>query len=150
MSLLVLVHHGDAVGPDVDPMRPLSSVGSAATERLAAVAAARGVKPDVDLAQRETSCATDRESCSGKRAIRWRRSPRSAGCSRTIRHSGYVIVSRAKQRAILIVGHMPYLPRLLALMTAHARGNADRISAARMRRARNRSEKWKEIWRLEG
>ena len=47
LSLLVLVHHGDAVGPDVDPMRPLSSVGRAATDRLAAAAAKRGVKPDV-------------------------------------------------------------------------------------------------------
>jgi len=44
--LLILVHHGDAVGPEVDPMRPLSSVGRAATERLARDAMARGVKPD--------------------------------------------------------------------------------------------------------
>jgi phosphohistidine phosphatase SixA len=34
MSLLILVHHGDAVGPEVDPMRPLSSAGRAATDRL--------------------------------------------------------------------------------------------------------------------
>ena len=47
MSFLLLVHHGDAVGPGVDPMRPLSSVGRAATERLAGLAAQRGVKPDV-------------------------------------------------------------------------------------------------------
>ena len=62
MSLLVLVHHGDAVGPDVDPMRPLSSVGRAATERLAAVAAATRRQAGCDLAQRQTSGAADRRA----------------------------------------------------------------------------------------
>src|SRR5947207_15583842 len=47
MSLIILVHHGDAVGPDVDPMRPLSSVGRAATESVAALAAQHGARPDV-------------------------------------------------------------------------------------------------------
>src|SRR3954447_20572544 len=47
MPLLLLVHHGDAVAPGIDSMRPLSAVGRAATERLASAAARRGVKPDV-------------------------------------------------------------------------------------------------------
>ena len=46
MRQIVLVHHGDAVGPDVDPMRPLSTLGRAATDRIASAAALRGVKPD--------------------------------------------------------------------------------------------------------
>src|SRR6186713_3616454 len=45
--MLLLVHHGDAVGPAVDPMRPLSERGSAASTALAAAAASRGVKPDL-------------------------------------------------------------------------------------------------------
>src|SRR5438046_8946123 len=44
---LYLVHHGDAVGPDVDPQRPLSNVGRAGVDRLAAATAARGVKPQI-------------------------------------------------------------------------------------------------------
>ena len=44
---LVLVHHADAVGPEVDPQRPLSMVGRFDVERLAAAAAAKGVKPAV-------------------------------------------------------------------------------------------------------
>ena len=44
---LYLVHHGDAVGPDVDPMRPLSDRGREAVARLAAAAARHGAKPDV-------------------------------------------------------------------------------------------------------
>jgi phosphohistidine phosphatase SixA len=39
--LLILVHHGDAVGPEVDPMRPLSSVGRPPRTDLHAAACAR-------------------------------------------------------------------------------------------------------------
>ena len=45
IRMILLVHHGPAVGPEIDPMRPLSSVGRAATERLAAAVAQRGVQP---------------------------------------------------------------------------------------------------------
>src|SRR5213593_2356596 len=45
--ILYLVHHGDAVGPDVDARRPLSAVGRADVDRLAAKAAALGAKPAV-------------------------------------------------------------------------------------------------------
>ena len=45
--MLYLVHHGDAVGPDVNPMRPLSDRGRAEVDRLARQAAERGAKPDV-------------------------------------------------------------------------------------------------------
>jgi len=45
--LLLLVHHGDAVGPEIDARRPLSAAGLAGVDRIAAQAAARGVKPQV-------------------------------------------------------------------------------------------------------
>src|SRR5216110_3518968 len=44
---LYLVHHGDAVGPDIDTRRPLSLTGRAAVARLAAQAAAKGASPSV-------------------------------------------------------------------------------------------------------
>ena len=44
---LFLVHHGDAVGPEVDPRRPLSPAGRDAVERLAAAAASKGAEPSV-------------------------------------------------------------------------------------------------------
>ena len=44
---LVLVHHADAVGSEVDPQRPLSMAWRFEVERLAAAAAAKGVKPTV-------------------------------------------------------------------------------------------------------
>jgi hypothetical protein len=45
--LLFLVHHGDAVGPGIEPSRPLSPEGREAVKRLAEGAAARGTKPAV-------------------------------------------------------------------------------------------------------
>ena len=45
--MLYLVHHGEAVGPEVDPMRPLSDRGRAEIDLLAQSAAARGVMPAV-------------------------------------------------------------------------------------------------------
>ena len=43
---VVLVHHADAVGPDVDPQRPLSPRGLAQAGALADAARAFGVRPD--------------------------------------------------------------------------------------------------------
>ena len=44
---LYLVHHGDAVPPDVDPQRPLSAEGRVGVEQVAGAAAQRAVKPAV-------------------------------------------------------------------------------------------------------
>jgi phosphohistidine phosphatase len=40
-----LLHHADAVGPEVDPQRPLSADGAARAERLAELARTRGCAP---------------------------------------------------------------------------------------------------------
>ncbi len=40
-----LLHHADAVGPDINPQRPLSSAGVEHAERLATLAQARGTGP---------------------------------------------------------------------------------------------------------
>src|SRR4051812_18158167 len=116
MSLLLLVHHGDAIGPGLDPMRPLSSIGLAATERLAGLAAGRGVKPDLIWH-------------SGKLRARQRAEQYWKACNPFAPMSaerGLLpddppdwIRDRltGETRSILIASHMPYLPRLLALLT---------------------------------
>lgn len=43
--MVVLVHHAEAVGPSIDPQRPLTAAGRLHAERLAREAASRGVKP---------------------------------------------------------------------------------------------------------
>jgi phosphohistidine phosphatase len=144
MSLLILVHHGDAVGPDIDPMRPLSSVGRAATERIAAVAAQRGARPDViwhsgKLRARQTA------------ECYWKACNPFAGMSA---ERGLLpddppqwIADRVagETRSILVASHMPYLPRLLALLAPGA--SAFPLHGCVALEADG--DGWKEIWRLE-
>jgi len=146
MSLLILVHHGDAVGPDVDPMRPLSSVGRAATERLAGIAAQRGVKPDViwhsgKLRARQTAelfwkACNPLAPLSAERGLlpddppQWIRD-RLAG----------------ETRSILLASHMPYLPRLLALLTGDRSRSDFPLNGCVALEVDG--DRWKESWRLE-
>ena len=149
MSLLVLVHHGDAVGPDVDPMRPLSSTGRAATERLASAAAARGLKPDAiwhsgKLRARQTAeifwkVCNPFALLTAERVLlpddppQWMRD----------RLSG-------ETRRILMVGHMPYLPRLLAMLTAQQSSTHAVPFPLHGCVALDPDDgQWKELWRLE-
>ena len=114
---LVIVHHGDAVGPEIDPQRPLSERGRLDVERLATDAAARGVKPAViwhsgKLRAKQTAEAFWR-ACnpfaefSATRDLQPDDSPERM-CDRL----------RGESRDILIAGHYPHLPRLLTLLLA--------------------------------
>jgi phosphohistidine phosphatase len=143
--LIVLVHHGAAVGPQVDPMRPLSSVGRAATERLAVAAAARGVRPDViwhsgKLRARQTaecfwSACNPLAPMTAERGLLPDDPPSWIGD----RLSG-------ETRRVLIAGHMPYLPRLLALLTRHD-GSFPLNGCVALDMD---GEVWKELWRMDG
>src|SRR3954452_3680529 len=112
---LYLVHHGDAIGPQIDARRPLSEQGRHDVERLAAEAAARGVKPDViwhsgKLRARQTaecfwSACNPLAPMTAERGLLPDDPPSWIG-DRLI----------GETRRVLIAGHMPYLPRLLALL----------------------------------
>ena len=147
MSLL-LVHHGDAVGPNVDPMRPLSSIGRAATERLAGLAAGRGVKPDLiwhsgKLRARQTA-ELYWKACNPFAAITAERGLLPDDPPQWI-HDRLV----GETRSVLIAGHMPYLPRLLASLIGardEARGGFPRNGCVALEAD---GDRWKEMWRLE-
>lgn len=116
-----LVHHGEAVGPDVDPQRPLSASGAASCRRLAAACAARGARPAVvwhsgKLRARQTAEQFWREcnplaEFSAVRGLQpgdppeWMRD----------RLSG-------DPRDVMLVGHVPNMPRLMRLLLT---GNDD-------------------------
>ena len=149
MSLLLLVHHGDAVGPDVDPMRPLSSAGRAATERLAAAAARKGAKPDAvwhsgKLRTRQTaelfwSACNPLASFSAERGLQPDDPPRWI-------HDQLA----GETRSILIAGHMPFLPRLLASLVGERRESSMLSFPLHGCVALEADgDRWKEIWRLE-
>src|SRR5437762_5502006 len=120
--MLFLVHHGDAVGPDVDARRPLSDTGRAAVEHLAAAAAARGAKPAVvwhsgKLRARQTAQAFWR-ACNALAQFSATRDLQPDDPPEWIRDR-----LRGEPRDILIAGHYPHLPHLLSLLLASARSD---------------------------
>jgi phosphohistidine phosphatase len=112
----VLVHHGEAVGPEIDPRRPLSPWGREAVERLAAEAAGRGVKPAViwhsgKLRAKETAEAFWR-ACNPFAEFSATRDLQPEDPPEWMRDR-----LRGESRDVLIAGHYPHLPRLLNLLS---------------------------------
>jgi phosphohistidine phosphatase len=119
--VLFLVHHGDAVGPDVDPMRPLSVRGRVEVDMLAQKAAARGAKPDViwhsgKLRARQTAEAYWKH-CNPLAAF-----SASRGLQPTDPTNWIVDSLAGETKNVLLAGHFPHLPRVLGRLTT---GNPD-------------------------
>jgi phosphohistidine phosphatase len=147
--MILLVHHGDALNPGVDPSRPLSARGLGDVARLAEQAAARGVKPDViwhsgKLRARQTAEAYWR-ACNPL-------APFSA--TRGLLPDDPPIWMRdqlaGENRCIVVVGHMPHMPRLLRLLVTgdadDARVNFPQHGCVALEAD---GDRWKEVWRLE-
>lgn len=143
-----LVHHGEAVGPDVDPRRPLSPYGRTAVERLAADAAAKGVKPGVvwhsgKLRAKQTAEAFWR-ACNALAAFSAARNLQPADPPEWMRDQ-----LRGETRDILVAGHFPHLPRLFALLLNDAAA-AERFPPHGIvaLETKDGGESWKEGWML--
>jgi phosphohistidine phosphatase len=116
---LFLVHHADAVGPGVDPQRPLSVRGLAQAAWLAEEARGRQARPAViwhsgKLRSRQTAEAFLR-ICNPSASFRATRG--------LLPDDPIVWVENAvalEDRDLLVVGHIPHLPAL-----ARALGAAD-------------------------
>ena len=140
---VVLVHHGEAVGPEVDPRRPLSPWGREAVERLARDAAARGVKPAVvwhsgKLRAKETAEAFWR-ACNPFAEFSATRDLQPEDPPEWIRDR-----LRGESRDILLAGHYPHLPRLLALLLDTASFPQNGVVALR---SDDEGETFSEEWR---
>ena len=146
---LFLVHHGDAVGPDLDPRRPLSERGRGHVVRLAAEAEARGVRPTVvwhsgKLRARQTAEAFWR-ACNALAELSATRDLQPDDPPAWIRDR-----LSGETRDILIAGHFPHLPRLLTLLLGDAGATAGEFPlhgvVALTSDAAGRT--WKEAWRI--
>jgi phosphohistidine phosphatase len=146
--VLYLVHHGDAVGPDVDPRRPLSEQGREHVASLASEAAARGARPDVvwhsgKLRARQTAEAFWR-ACNALAAFSATRDLQPEDPPEWIRDR-----LRAETRDILIAGHYPHLPRLFTILTApEVRPSFPQHGLVAMQ-TDDEGKSWKELWRIE-
>ena len=148
MSLLYLVHHGDAVGPDEDPRRPLSLIGRAEVARLAGLAALRGAKPAVvwhsgKLRARQTAQEYWR-ACKALAEFSATRDLQPEDQPMWIRDR-----LRAEPRDIMLVGHFPHMPSLLQLLTGDAARARFPQHGMVALQTPDEGETWTEVWRLE-
>jgi phosphohistidine phosphatase len=143
--MIYLVHHADAVGPEVDSQRPLSDAGRAHAERLATRVASRGVKPVAvwhsgKLRARQTAEAFWR-ACNPLAefaAIRGLQ-PTDPPDEITARLAG-------ETREVMLVGHMPSLPRMLQTLT---RSDEAAFPQHGIVALHGEGDGWVEKWRLE-
>ena len=148
--VLYLAHHGVAVGPEVDPRRPLSPVGLANVERLASQAAARGAKPAVvwhsgKLRAKQTAEAYWR-ACNALAEFSATRDLQPDDPAQWIRDR-----LRGETRDILIAGHVTHLPRLLSLLVVGGEAGVEfPINGVVALTTEDAGETWKEVWRLKG
>jgi len=146
---LYLVHHGDAVGPDVDLRRPLSPEGRQAVVALGAAAAARGARPAVvwhsgKLRARQTAEEFWR-ACNALASFSATRDLQPDDPPAWMRDR-----LRGETSDILITGHYPYLPRLLTLLLT-GQDNASIVFPPHgivALRTGDQGDSWEEVWRL--
>ena len=143
---LFLVHHGDAVGPDVDPQRPLSAHGRQSVERLAADVAARGAKPAViwhsgKLRAKQTAEAFWR-ACNPFAEFSATHDLQPGDPPDWVRDR-----LRRESRDILIAGHYPHLPGLLGMLMGGSRTFPQHGVVALV--TEDEGASWTEEWRIE-
>lgn len=148
--MIYLVHHGDAVGPEVDPMRPLSERGRGAVLLLADQSARRKVKPEViwhsgKLRARQTAEAFWKvchpfATMSAQRGLQ----PSDPPSWMRDRLSG-------ETRELMLVGHMPNVLRLLRLLIGEDEDSSPvTFPLHGIVALEQDGDRWSEAWRLEG
>jgi phosphohistidine phosphatase len=145
--MVYLVHHADAVGPEVDAQRPLSAAGRAHAEALARECAARGVAPQAVWHSGKLRARQTAESfwrlCNPLATFEAIRGLQPGDPPAWIRDR-----LLEEDRDVMIVGHMPHLPAALALLTADT--NAIGFPPHGIVALEADGGRWKERWRLAG
>ena len=143
--MLYLVHHADAVGPHVDPQRPLSAAGQAHAAALAERATAAGCAPAAiwhsgKLRARQTAEAFYRV-CNPFAEFQMVRGLLPEDPPMYAR-----LLVTGETRDVMLVGHMPNLRDVLAdLSPSSALFPLHGIVALESTEG---AESWAEIWRL--
>ena len=143
---MFLIHHGEAVGPEVDARRPLSTRGAAQAERAAAGAASRGAKPAVvwhsgKLRSKQTAEAFWR-LCNPLAEFAATRDVQPDDPPQWIQDR-----LRAESRDIAIAGHFPHLPRLIGRLLGGVEDFPPHGAVALA--TDDEGQTWREVWRIE-
>jgi len=148
---LFLVHHGDAVGSEIDPQRPLSRLGQERVVRAAEAAAGRAAHPAViwhsgKLRARQTAEAFLRV-CHPLAEFSATRDMHPGDSPQWMRDR-----LRGETRDVMIVGHFPHLPRLLGLLLANPDGSSAEFPPHGVvaLSSDDKGQTWKETWRWDG
>jgi phosphohistidine phosphatase len=142
--ILVLVHHADAVGPEVDPQRPLSARGRGQAERLAERAKAAGVVPSAiwhsgKLRARQTAEAFYR-LCNPFAEFRMVRGLAPDDPPGLIRDALF-----GEARNLMVVGHMPNIRDLAHLLLPGT--DAFPLHGMIVMEREAEGAEWRELWR---
>jgi phosphohistidine phosphatase len=145
-----LVHHGEAMAPDVDPRRPLTPWGRQHVEHLAADAAARGAKPAIvwhsgKLRARQTAEAFWR-ACNALAEFSATKDLQPADPPGWMRDR-----LRGESGDVLIAGHFPHLPKLLASLVGEPDGSPGAFPPHGIVALETTDDgaTWQELWRIE-
>ena len=145
--MIYLVHHGEAVGPEIDPMRPLSERGRGAVLLLADEAARRNVKPEViwhsgKLRARQTAEAFWKV-CHPFATVTAERGLQPDDPPAWMRDRLF-----GEMRDLILVGHMPHLERLLRVMTGAGEQTTAGFPLHGMIALEPHGDVWRETWRI--
>ena len=146
---LYLVHHGEAVQADVDSRRPLSPRGQHEVDRVAEAAAARGACPEIvwhsgKLRARQTAEAF-RRACNPFAQLSATKDLQPHDRPDWMRDR-----LRGESCDVLIAGHFPHLPRLLAALVGlmdPSGADFPQHGVVALETADD-GESWRERWRI--
>jgi phosphohistidine phosphatase len=140
---LFLVHHADALPPQLDHLRPLSSAGLVHATHVAEALAARGAAPAVVWHSGKLRARQTAEAC-------WRvlNPMASFTAVRGLRPEDdpevFASMLAGESQDVLAAGHMPHLPRLLHHLTGG--GSFPQHGAVALERV---DGSWVERWRID-
>ena len=146
--MMFLVHHGEAVDAGVDSQRPLTENGVAHVQRVASEAASRGVRPDEiwhsgKLRTRKTAEAF-RQACNPLSSLRMVRGLQPGD------PPGWIADQVAGEtRALLLVGHMPSLAKLLGRLVNGPRSEPIEFPPNGIVALEPDDDHWRETWRID-
>jgi len=141
---LCLVHHSHAVGPEVDPQRPLSSAGRDHAARLADRVKARGFVPEAiwhsgKLRARQTAEAI-LVACNPFAEFKMVRGVRPDDPPEILRDA-----LLAETRDLVVAGHIPHLTAWLELVAPGS--ETFPLHGAVALQSDDEGKTWKEVWR---